>query len=269
MDTSPYFFIDEERTITSVQELLDLNKKRSLGLDDYDPFSPMNLLAVHPQLLKPHESSGIFRGQAQDWPLLPVAYRNINYNPDEPITDIRLRSAYLRSNNEFETFCRMASKQNNTFPISTIERMCLAQHYGIKTPLLDWTTNILVASYFAIDLKSEEVEYKSFETYIYHLKDERWLKSIEDVGDNLEQINYSALIEAPPLDRRIERQFSVFSYHPHPMTKPEKIPLSKYKLSGDLLFELWKILEGIGFSSPQMFPDYAGLVDRIKKGYMI
>jgi hypothetical protein len=269
MDESPYFFIDEEITISSIQMLLELNKKRSFGSRNYDPLSPINLLTVHPHLLKPHESSGIFRGQARDWPLAPLAYREIKYDPDVPLSDMKLRTEYLLNNYQFETFCEMASKQNNSFPKSSIERMCLAQHYGIKTPLLDWTTNILVAAYFAIYLKSEDDEDKNLEPYIYHLKDERWLKSINQIGDDLEKINYSTLIESPPLDRRIERQFSVFSYHPHPSRKPEKIPLSKYKLSGELFLELWKILEGIGFSSHHMFPDYAGLVDRIKKGYMI
>jgi len=147
--------------------------------------------------------------------------------------------------------------------------MSIAQHYGIKTPLLDWTTNVFVAAYFALDLKDEDDENINLEPFIYHLKDERWLKSGIESEEMIELVNYSALVNAFPLDRRIERQFSVFSFHPHPLLNPQKIPVNKYKISGDLFMELWKIMEGIGFSSAHLFPDYAGLVDRIKKGYMI
>jgi hypothetical protein len=82
-------------------------------------------------------------------------------------------------------------------------------------------------------------------------------------------VNYSAIIEAPPLDRRIERQFSVFSFHPYPLNKAQKIPLTKYIITGELYFELLKVLNGIGITSSNLFPDYAGLADRIKKGYMV
>jgi hypothetical protein len=268
-DISPFFEIDEEATITSLKELLDLSKKSSFGsLTDALNLHLASTL-INPDLVGYHETSGIFRGQAQDWPLIPVAYRNITYDLETNVTDMQMRLQYHISNHMFETFCTMASKQNKRFPKSPIERMCIAQHYGIATPLLDWTTNILVAVYFALDLKDEKILDKNLEPFIYHLKDERWLKSGIQNETDLFKVNYSALVNAPPLDRRIERQFSVFSYHPTPLNKPQKIPLSKYKISGDLFFELWKIMEGIGFSSSHLFPDYAGLVDRIKKGYMI
>jgi len=257
---SPYFFIKEESTITSFNELISLNKKNKFASVDY---------YTNSHLQEPHETTGIFRGQSQDWPLIPVAYRDLKSRTTTKFLEMDMRSDDYLRNYQFETFCKMASKQNKLFPKSPIERMCIAQHYGINTPLLDWTTNIFVAAYFALDLKDEDNQNKNLEPYIYHLKDERYLKTGIYLENDLKKINYSALVEAPPIDRRIERQFSVFSFHPHPLKKPEKIPLSKYKISGDLFYELWEIMEGIGFSSPYLFPDYAGLVDRIKKGYMI
>jgi hypothetical protein len=59
------------------------------------------------------------------------------------------------------------SQHNKDFPISPIEPMVVAQHYGIKTPLLDWTTNIFVAVYFSLDLRDED-EDKKLEPFIYH-----------------------------------------------------------------------------------------------------
>jgi hypothetical protein len=79
----------------------------------------------------------------------------------------------------------------------------------------------------------------------------------------------SAIIKTIPIDRRIERQFSMFSFHPLPMHNPEKLPIDEYKISGKLFMELWKLMEGMGFSSSHYFPDYAGLADRIKQGFML
>ena len=79
----------------------------------------------------------------------------------------------------------------------------------------------------------------------------------------------SALVKPFPIDRRIERQFSMFSFHPHPLSKPKKVPVDEYTISGDLFMQLWELMEGMGFSSSHYFPDYSGLAERIKQGYMI
>lgn len=119
------------------------------------------------------------------------------------------------------------------------------------------------------DLKGEDDEEKNLEPFIYHLKDERLLHSGLSKDVNVEYMNESAFITPFPLDRRIERQFSVFTFHPHPSLNPTKIPIDKYKISGELFMEMFESLEGMGFSSSHLFPDYAGLADRIKQGFMI
>jgi len=269
MKESPYFNIESESDINTISEFTDLSKKVSHGSFDYYLKLDENPLMVNPHLLPHHETTGIFRGQSQDWPLIPSSYRDLSYESVADISESKIKYEFIRSNRDFNTFREMASQQNSNFPKTPIEQMSIAQQYGIKTPLLDWTTNVFVAAYFALDLKGEDDENKNLEPFIYHLKDERWLKSGIESKKDIELVDYSALVQAFPLDRRIERQFSVFSFHPHPRLKPEKIPLTKYKLSGNLFMELWKIMEGIGFSSAHLFPDYAGLADRIKKGYMI
>ena len=77
-----------------------------------------------------------FRGHANaHWNLIPAAWRQ--------------GEAGLDSETEFKIWKRMARRFVQQQPLSDVEFLVLAQHYGIPTSLLDWTTNPLVALYFA------------------------------------------------------------------------------------------------------------------------
>lgn len=171
-----------------------------------------------------------FRGQANaDWPLIAKLYRMFPSSCDDTILmserhmvqDFRLMSASIRRGDE-----------------SNEELYFLQQHYGMPTRLLDWTTNPLIALYFACESYKEDgaeqaaklfmldaqVATKTFQkdgdvfgiATDQRLEFKQWMDFI--VGWNktitlLDLFNESFPVRPTHFDRRISLQQGVFTFH--------------------------------------------------------
>ena len=260
MADSPYFFVDKSVTVDSFEELLELTNEKLYGFPG-QLYNNLNSI-----IYSSNNTNGLFRGQSDTWALVPTAYRNVKAMSEKP-SESSLIYSTLSQNGDLSKFCELAGSQNRDFPRNELEQMIIAQHFGISTPLLDWTKNIFVAIYFAMDLCDETWDREKNTPVIYHIRDERLVGGEED-NVSLAKEKRSFYAKAFPIDRRVERQAGCFTFHPHPGHRPGKIPVDEYLLSDSLLGTMMKLIKAIGFTSSYLFPDYAGLSDRIKKGYL-
>jgi hypothetical protein len=89
-----------------------------------------------------------FRGQSRaSWDLVPSAYRSLIpfiHNPDfdQSWPNQLERDTYR----EFEIQARRSFNQPSDF----LERLSIAQHHGIPTRFLDWTSKLDIAAYFSV-----------------------------------------------------------------------------------------------------------------------
>lgn len=159
-------------------------------------------------------------------------------------------------------------------PSNEIEWLTMAQHYGLPTRLLDWSTNPLIALYFAVENYKNN---KDANVWLYGLSstnncwgESTWLaKKIDLSGNICEKIVFPSHI-----DSRITNQSGCFTIHEIPERDQSFIPLNESprifdtfikitidkNIKQDILNELYYVGIHCGF----IYPGLEGLTSRLK-----
>lgn len=205
-----------------------------------------------------HSDYWAFRGQRdKDW---DVELHHNDYN-FKKIIDSLFR---------FKDRCKEFPKPDYLYEDNNWSWLFYAQHYGLKTPLLDWTTNPLVAIYFAVEnIISKFNDNNNCGTiWALHVSDSKfkWADNIETKPEDT--INWF-VIKPPPLTNRIVRQSGLFTFHPSidkftKNTPPDKRLIKIEIINKDGLNSTKRIRRELGIMNihhASLFPDPAGVAN--------
>jgi hypothetical protein len=181
-----------------------------------------------------------YRGHADvDWPVIPSAFRNGAWG--------------IKNEDQLAKWRRASSRFANPRPQSPLEWLVLAQHYGVKTILLDWTTNPLIALFFACE---RAVSRNAGIVLRFSRKTFQILKTPERTKPFLQNRGKPALIDTSSMNARTLAQDSAMSIH---CDGCETLKIS----SQNRLFEIehddkWKVrtsLRYFGLTADRLYSD--------------
>jgi len=221
------------------------------------------------------KTSPWFRGEpVSETPLLPKLYRP---KPDGTYHD----------ENQLVQFFRMRAPSLGIVPPRdghTDQWLCLAQHVGLPTRLLDWSEGALVALYFALleeqpimwMLHPDELNRLSLSADDEPLKDNEfgftWVESEGNIANmnfrgawrnDTEGTNFPVSIHPMNIHPRMSAQKSCFTIHGR-MKKSmnDLVPpsiLKKYEIDPSMKKTMFEELQMLGVSYSTIFPDLDGL----------
>lgn len=191
----------------------------------------------------------LFRGQSSSrFGLLPsIGRTHPRYTPSLDIEQDLLNQFRMKA---------IAFRQLPT-DSSELDWLILARHYGLRTRLLDWTSNPHVALYFAIQDRSSS---ESFPLAIYIAKSPPTV-SYFDLRNQPLKVDTTSFFEPPFLDQRVANQHSYLSLHHSPLEEFSADYIERFNIQPDrhTVTSIERLLHQIGLKHAGIFPGLEGL----------
>jgi len=213
--------------------------------------------------LEQHAKHHFWRGQAQDWPLLPSIAR-VGRGGFELLSDFE---EYITSE-----FRRRSLPYFDRPPSTRAEWILHAQHYGLPTRLLDWTLNPLKALYFAVEDPRNENDGVVWSTDGAQVE---WNEELPDLACTKPYFHRPGL-----LNRRIASQESAFQVFPIAQGQEEMIPLDfegnqeyglvwKLVVPGKSKAKILDTLDQLGINKQVIYESIEAVAASIRAEYLV
>lgn len=202
----------------------------------------------------------LYRGQSDKYPLLPSAVRD---NPKQDTTAVE--KAMLTE------LKRRAQLKITTAFRDNWDWLVYAQHFGMKTRLLDWTSNPLVGLWFACSN-----EYKmSVDSYVYiFIADNSYLI---DRKKSPFEVSKTRILRPALNNERIIAQAGWFTAHKYSARTKSFVSLEsnsdlkhnilEVKIPANLKKAILKRLSIFGINYQTLFPDISGICNHLNWMY--
>jgi FRG domain len=176
----------------------------------------------------------------------------------------RMKSIKQREEEIFKRFKLYARPHLTVDPQSDWHWLALAQHHGLPTRLLDWTSNPLVATYFSVLAEPED----NTGIRIYAIRAPEFVDTtIEKEPFKITDI-YS--FSPPHITSRISAQQGIFTVHPSPFSEYSTSGLTYVTIAQGMRQDIQLRLHRFGINHATLFPDLDGVSShlswRLKRG---
>lgn len=172
-----------------------------------------------------------------------------------PLANDKVRNSYERD--VFREFKRRAHPFLLNTPTSDLEWLFLARHYNLPTRLLDWTTNPLVALFFA----TENGGTNEFAVYTKLVL--TWHKEIPLFDFPFDDLTEGVGLLPAHTDPRYLSQAGVFTIHPSYRVDTEKERIVKFTFPGSSRDEVRERLSRYGILPSLIYANLDGVAKDI------
>jgi len=235
-------------------QALSVNKVKELS----------DFVAIISELNGSRERGALYRGQSDvQYEITSTLHRALNRS--NPTT-------LLRAANGFRVFQKERHLYHDINAVSQWDELCLAQHYGLPTRLLDWSLDPLVALYFALENidKHEAIR----DACVYMISGEAdltWATSDELEGDPFGIVNagYGStenIVLVPDyLNLRVRNQSGVFTLSKNVTSTFPKSELHHIVIPRESARRIHFQLLQLGVSRKKIYMDVESLCADIKR----
>ncbi len=241
----------ENRTLTSFEELRSV--LRDIALDD----------------------GYFFRGERRsDYSLKPKIARLVAQPvpsvDGKLVLDLRYPVSIVNEREALQRFKAAARPYLSAVPDSEWDWLALAQHHGLPTRLLDWTTNPLVALYFAVGemidadwLKREQLSTEEFNGsaafYVMRVKHPP-LNTFAS-----QPFESDGLFFASHVTPRISSQGGLFSIQQNPFEPLKWGRITKYSIPFEVRMDMKRELALYGITHAFIYPGLEGIAKDLQE----